>query len=338
MPRCRYAASGVGNDRSQWVSVRVDGAPVRRFTRPKRYVLGIDIPLMRRSVAVVGLVSFVLLAGCAGGFGFDTNTDAAPTLTPAPVPTDDLLSDLPPGLSEDGITDSFALADTHAEALTNTSFTVRRNRTLVAANGTRLVDRSSVQRVDDTQRRSTVERTFDGTVVQFFRGPVERVESWFNGTLWIQRRQRTNETKYRMLPPLGAADLTARQQLVSYYVEGESTAVTTTNGRIRLRANLRPRIANSPTTPAVNVTERTVVLTLTETGRVERYRAEYTGRLVNDLDTTVEGTRIVRFTGLGETNVERPDWIAAARNATADGDDGAATSGTVTDLHGEARL
>lgn len=272
---------------------------------------------MRRSVPVVGLVFIILLAGCGGGFGFDTGTDTLSTVTPAPVPTDYPLSDSPTGLSEDGITDSFALADAHAEALANTSFTLRRNHTLIASNGTRLVDTSSVQRVGADRNRSTFERTFDDAYGRSFRGPAKHLSSWYNGTYWFYRIQRPNETEYRALPHTGGVvEPTGRQQLLSYYVQAESTTVSTANGRIRLRANLEPGNKTSPSMPAVNVTEQTVVLTLTETGRVERYRVEYSGRLVSDPDTTVEGVQTVRFTGLGETTLERPDWIATARNAT----------------------
>ncbi|WP_049899832.1 DUF7537 family lipoprotein [Halococcus agarilyticus] len=271
---------------------------------------------MRRLAAVVGLVSLVLLAGCSGT-GFDTGTETPATVTPAPVPTDDPLSDPPDGLSEDGITDSFALADAHADALANTSFTVRRNHTLVASNGTRLVDTSSVQRIRADHSRWMVERSYNGTYAQFARRPVTDVDSWFNGSHGLYRLQGQNGTEYFVFPITGASGPVGRQQLISYYTLTESTAVSTANGRIRLEMNVRPE-TNRPISPLrVNVTERTVALTLTETGRVERYRVEYTGRLRSDPNTTVEGVRVVRFRGLDETTVERPDWIATARNATA---------------------
>ena len=272
---------------------------------------------MRQLISIVGLVFLVLLAGCGGGFGFDTGTETSSTVTPAPVPTDDPLSSPPTGLSEDGITDSSALADAHAEALANTSFTIKRNHTLITPNGTRLVDTTSVRRIGANHSHWTIERAFNGTNARSFERIVEHLGIWFNGTHGFYQFQGPNETAYRVLLGIGGVeDPTSRPLLLSYYVQAESTTVSTENGRIQLRANLEPENKRSPFMPTVNVTEQTVVLTLTETGRVERYRVEYIGRLVNGSDMVVEGVRVGRFTRLGETQLERSDWIPTARNAT----------------------
>lgn len=282
---------------------------------------------MRRAAPIVGFVALVLLAGCGGGFGFaaetpseDTVTDTPASLTPMPVPTDDPLSDPSPGLSEEGITDRFALANAHAEALTNTSLTLRRNRTLIAANGTRLVDITTVSRIGANHTHVMTEQTFNSTYERFFGIPVEHLDNWFNGTYGFYRLQGPNGTEYRALPSIGTGTttLTGRDELLSYYLQAEATDVSTANGRILLRASVRPENkTGSASIPAVNVTERTVALTLTESGRVERYRTEYRGRLVNDPETTVAGVRVVRFTTVGETTVERPGWVPIARNASA---------------------
>lgn len=280
----------------------------------------VDVSTMRRLVSVVGIVSLVLLAGCGGGFGFDTGTDISKTVTPVRVPTDDPLSNLPTGLSEEGVTNSSALADAHTEAFVNTSFTLQSNRTLVASNGTRLIDTSSVWRVGANHNCWTTERAFNGTYAWIARAPVENVNinsvsTWHNRKHEFYQLQRPNGTEYRIYATDSGVDPTGRQQLLSYYRHAESTTVSTANGRIRLSMSIGPEIRMGSQL-AVNVTERTVILTLTETGRVERYRYEYIGRLSNDPNTAVKGVRVARFTGVGETSPERPDWVTTARNTT----------------------
>jgi hypothetical protein len=59
-----------------------------------------------------------------------------------------------------------------------------------------------------------------------------------------------------------------------------------------------------------------VSVRMTEMGRVERFRIKYAGRLASEPNATVEYVSISRYTAVGETTVERPDWLPAARNAT----------------------
>ena len=268
---------------------------------------------MRRLVLVVGLILLVLLAGCGGGFDFDTGTDTTSTVTPAPVPTDDPLSNPPTGLSEKGITNSSALANAHGEALANTSFTIQSSRTLTASNGTRLVDTTSIRRVGANHEYWTTEQAFNGTHAEFAGMPVENVNSWRNGVRRIYQLQGPNDTEYRMFPSDSDVVPTNRQPLLSFYMHAESTTVSTANGRIRVSMTIGPEARIGSQLP-VDMTERTVILTLTETGRVERYRLEYAGRLINDSSTAVRGVRVTRFTRLGETSPKQPDWVATARN------------------------
>lgn len=274
---------------------------------------------MSRTITLaVCLVVFLCLAGC-NAFG-GTETAETPVVTPADVPTDAPLSDLPAGLSPGGITDSSALANAHAAALSNTSFTVQRTSTLTAANGTRLINVTSVQHVGATHSHShwTTEVVVDGTYARFLltKTPVKQIIGWFNGTYIFYQLQGPNGTEYLTLP-FNRVDLTYRQQLRSYYLQAESTRVSAANGQVQLRVTMTPENKHHILMPAVNVTEQTVVLTLTKTGRVERYRVEYTGHLVNAPDTVVDGVTVVQFTALGETTVDRPEWVATARNASA---------------------
>jgi hypothetical protein len=261
----------------------------------------------------VWLVVLLCLARC-NAFG-GGETAEPPVVTPADVPTDNPLSDLPPGLSPAGITDSSALATAHAKALSNTSFTVRSTRTLTAANGTQLVDTTSVQRVRSDHRRWRAKIVYNGTEGWGFGPPIERRASWFNGSHIFFQLQGPNGTAYRVLS--GGLTPTNRQQLRSYYLQAEVTTVTAVNGTIRLHATIVPPDEQPTWPPNVNITERTITLMMTETGRVTQYRIEYTGRVATAPATVVTGMHTVRFTTLGETTVDRPEWVPTARRAIA---------------------
>lgn len=267
---------------------------------------------MKRSVPLAALAVLVLLAGCNGGFGI---TESAQS------PTPDAPAETPPGLSASNVTDGFALADAHADALAGANFTVRGRHTLTAANGTRLVNATAVRQVAADHDRVATQRTFDGARERPFETPVDRVDSWSNESHLHYRLSGPNGTEYTVSNVSGGrvdvVDPTGRRTLQSYYLHAESSTVAAVDGSIELRLTLSPDV-NASATPPVDVTERTATVTMTESGRVERYRVEYTGRLRNAPDTTVEGVRVVEFGALGETAVERPAWIPAARNATAD--------------------
>lgn len=275
---------------------------------------------MRRTIPLVALAVLALLAGCSGGLGLGADS---PTGETTASPTDDSLGDTPPGLSEENITDGFALADAHADALANTGFTVRTDRTLTADNGTRLEDVTEVRRVAANHSHVAAEATFDGSQGRMLGTPVDRVDSWFDGSRLLYRLRGPNGTEYAAFnlndSTVDVVDPTEWKALRSYYLHAESSTVSAANGSIELRMNVTREDSNAASGPAVDVTERTVTVTMTESGLVERYRVEYAGQLADDPDTSVEGVRVVEFAALGETSVERPDWLPAARNASADG-------------------
>lgn len=268
---------------------------------------------MPRLAPEVVLVVLAVLAGCSGGVVPEVDTTSRTETTVRPSGG---IANLPPGLSEESITDSDALADAHAEALANTSFTVRSRHTITTADGSRIFDRTSVRRVAADHSRWSTVTTFERPYPTVLVMPVKRMDFWYNGTHVLNRRRGPNGTEYAIFPTVRAPYPTGRQTLLSYYLRETSTTVSTDNGSITLHLTVRPENRLSASTPRVNVTEQTVTVTLTESGRVERYRTEYAGRLANDSDTSVEGERVVRFTALGETTVERPEWVASARNAS----------------------
>jgi hypothetical protein len=269
---------------------------------------------MRHALPVTGcVVALVVLAGCGGILGSETTTPV--TSTPAPVPTDGPLADPPTGLNESGITDPLELASTHQRALDNTSYTYQRTSTLTAVNGTELVNASVVARFPANESRSLTVQTY-ATPQPVFGGEVEQVTQWYNGSATLLRITAPNETRYTVFDESTVASLRLSDVLEGYYVNPDSVAVTSNASSIEIRLTSTSGDEMPPRTP-VNVTNRTVTVTMTESGLVEQYRVEYTGTLVNDPETTVEGVQAVRVTAVGETTVERPDWVSSARNTTA---------------------
>ena len=273
---------------------------------------------MHRTIPIVCFVFLILLAGCNGVFNSNPHTDGTTSpLTPAPVPTDNPLNDLPDGLAKNGITDSFALANDHENSLININYTVRTKYTVTVSNGSRLVDTTSVQKVSANHDRWTKNKTLNGTYTNYRSANIRKQKVWYNGSFLFQKTQKATQTTYNHYRPSNYAylDPTDKQHLLSYYLSANRTKVTIKDGLIEVRGALPPETSNSVVEPAINMTKRTITVKLTKSGRVEQYRVRYVGRLVNDPSTTINGIRVVRFSAHNKTTLERPDWVATTRNA-----------------------
>src|SRR6056297_973416 len=100
---------------------------------------------MRRALGTVLVVVLVVLAGCSGVFG--GSDEPTETVTPAAVPADEptptLVPQLAPGVTEQGIESPRALVAAHGSFFGNQSFARASNTTVVATNGSVLVQRTS---------------------------------------------------------------------------------------------------------------------------------------------------------------------------------------------------
>ncbi|MFC5973278.1 hypothetical protein ACFPYI_18260 [Halomarina salina] len=267
---------------------------------------------MRPPHLAVVLTALVLLAGCGGVFDGDANAPASST--PANVPTDDPMADPPAGLDADGITDSFALVDTHDRAVANTSYTVRGRQTVTATNGTRLGNLTTVSRVSADHERARTRLSLDGTPPSYAAN-VLTIESWATGEQFYEERTGENGTTYFGGQQWLGGTVSPAATLRPYYTNAESASTVSEDGRIRLRIDATPGdlyVAGWP----VDVTEARVNVTMTDEGRLVDYRIEHDGTLA-DTDTAVRGVYTARFTDIGETSVEPPEWLDEARNGTA---------------------
>jgi hypothetical protein len=211
-----------------------------------------------------------------------------------------------------------ALVEAHSEALEQRSFTLRFNRTIVAANGSQLYTQDYVQRVSANRSRLT-----STTVVEDPRmvtpGNVTQYVRWFNGTHAIGRVTTTNDTQYGVQSATTANDVTDvpfRGVLGEFYTARNSSQVTSQNGSIRLVLTGTGEQLDEGVAPAVTVTEWTATGVLAASGRVKSFRVRYTGSLVSAPARTVTGEVTVQFTKLGETRVTRPEWVEAVQNTT----------------------
>jgi hypothetical protein len=268
---------------------------------------------MRHALPATGcVIALVVLAGCGGMLGGGTPTpETAPSTA---VPTDGPLDTPPTGLEESGITDPTDLAGTHDAALADTGFTYRTTETLTAANGTELVDSTLLAQYPANESRALVDRTY-GTPAPMLDGETGTVTQWYNGSAALLRITTAEGTEYGVIPGTGVGDPSVGDRLEPYYSAANEVAVTSNGSHVELRLTSTSG-EEVPGRLPVDVTNRTVTVTMTGDGQVEQYRVEYTGTLVTDPGTTVEGVRTVAVTDVGTTAPAPPDWLPDARDAT----------------------
>jgi hypothetical protein len=241
------------------------------------------------------------------------------------VPTDSPLTNPPTGLTEDGVTGVQALVEAHIAALDNRSFTERRSDQLLAANGTTIAMTNSTKRVNDTHDRVATTYRLTGIpasserYVVWFDQSVTHFDQWYNGNRSVYRGDGPDGTAYASTPPRDRRTWVSTTALERYYYAAESTTVSSENGRIEVQLNGVTGNWSTARVP-VTVTDGTVTVTMTDDGRVTQYRTEFTGALRRAPNTTVEGEEVVEYTAVGETSVDRPDWVDSARSATTTSD------------------
>lgn len=278
---------------------------------------------MRRALAAAVLVA---LAGCSAAVvGTDT-----PTVTPVPVPAEGTPvgatatpdEGIAPGLTLDGVADAFAFAGAHREALSGKSYTATSVRSVRTGNGTLREVRRTVNVASDrtTYRMVQVARSDSSYPVSSAFG---RVAVWVDDAGALYRVGR-DDPRYRYHTSGPAAtpvtDLTHDDRLVGVYsgldwrvtardVDSVGTAYYVLRADRATAASVLdvPQLVTEPR----NVRARAVV---TGAGRLRQYRIAYDATLG---ERRVRVVRSLRFRRVGVTTVERPDWYAAAVNATA---------------------
>ena len=275
---------------------------------------------MRRLLPTLSCVCLVLLAGC-NGLGAADAPSAQPTASAPTTATTTSIFEFPPGVTADGVAEPFTLANAHADALADTSYTVRETRSLRYANGTlrsrevetnRMVAERGVYRYDLVVR---------GTVEQFYGGTEGALTYYANGSAVARKTVVGNgNTAYGMeygpsgdlLDPARVYHGTPRnaERIGALLSTVKASVEAGENGTVRIRATeLSGGTLTVDGTTVSNVSNVEFRATVAPSGLVREYRLRFEG--------TVDGRRVtglehVRYSDVGSTTVEEPDWLENA--------------------------
>lgn len=245
-----------------------------------------------RYIAVV-LIVCLLLAGCVG--------QADPTTTP-------------PGITTEGVADTSTLIEAHTKALQSTSFTVRSTRTMRNPEPEFAVTTNRTWRLNGStpvRGRSVRTLTVSGAVPETYRATPNRVETYRNDSMTVERVTTANGSSTRRVDLLNSSvRLNKALHRSSIYELTTRKNVTvdpvSRNGRTlhRVSAVLNDTRLRSNASLTLFVTPKGVVREL-RTAQTVRYRSG--PRRI---------TQRVRISEVGTTAVERPQWASPAAETT----------------------
>lgn len=274
-----------------------------------------------RAVGVVVAIA-VLLAGCNS---IAPAPQATPTTTPAPIPTPEHHPAwFAPGVTSENV-DGVALAAAHASHLKNRSYTMTVNRTVRYANGSL---RSQVV----TQIRLSRDRSYQVSIhvagqhaTRVIGRPPAHAEFWSNGSLYIRKYSRENETVYNTFRPAGGAGTwrfwvhffvlegPAREDIAAIFEATDARVVDrgTVDGhrRVHLAAEGHESTEFVDIDEARAVGDVEVRAVVDERGFLTNYRVAYTATIDGD---PVVVDRTVRYQDIGNTSADRPQWYDRA--------------------------
>lgn len=314
------------------------------------------VPRDRRRLAPVALAGLLVLAGCGGlGSAADAGggSDARATLTPVDVPGESTpartpTTDLPPGVTSDGVEDPFALARAHTEALDGRSYTVRSVVTTRYENGSLRGRRRTVARVGADRRRFHVAHVTLGPRPPFRplrQGAVRtpgRSAFWSDGRRLLWSVTRPDGTVYRSVPPeeydpgeydsdesrvwerwRGPAEIGGEDIYLT--LNAVRTTVTGTGGNaseLRVEATGQSSAGSVAEAHSIGaayeyplgaefdtVSSVELTATLAPDGFVREYRFAY---VVGEADARVRVVRRVTYSAVDRTSIARPGWYDRA--------------------------
>lgn len=271
-------------------------------------------------VVVVGLVVVTAVGGVVVALDVLPGPEdgaasrSAAIETPAGQPGDEQVTsrvdldktNLPPGVSAEGVTDIEALSDAHGAVLANQSYSLERNTYSSVLRDQEIVDirwRVATLVEGDTYRIET-SRTLDGD-----EAGIGSVYHDGNNTYVADMTEETpsyhsdvDDAHFRVstTPPANVTDRIVETRL--------STPTTTVTGTVERDGETLYRLEGNgqPDWPGIgSVRNYTVVALVRGDGLVRAVRAEYT---VIDGDRLLTIERHFRYVGLGETTVDPPQW------------------------------
>lgn len=267
-----------------------------------------------RGVPLVTVACLLVLAGCSGVPVDGRDTSPAGTATPAPVPTDDLPpGQIAPGVSPGGIEDPEALRAAHEAVLRNRSYRWSTGTVHRSENRTVLFRSTFDLRVDPANDTYLVTRVREGV------GPRRdgTDATWANATSVFERRVVEGDVTYDRHDRPDRRGAAHGVGIVSLLAEvdpdviGKRQANGTTE-YVLVSRNVTRSIGAGAVDAAPAGPGRLVAVVTSE-GLVRSVRLT---RVVARDGTEVTVHANTTVTRIDDTTVERPDWVAAAANAT----------------------
>jgi hypothetical protein len=241
----------------------------------------------RRLILTLAVSGLLLTAGCAGTLTADSDSNAAE-------------------LTADDVTDTSVLIKAHTDTLRANSFTVHATTTTQDQNRTFRMRTERIWRVDPrppVQAWTTRQSTITGNAPERYEQAPEAISAWRQGNTTTVRVQSGDETRTRNADLLNTSvrlNRALHRQLLLRVSERQNTTVEAVrrNGTrlYRVHADLNDTHVTSNASLTLFVNPRGYVRRIETTQTVD-YRSG--PRIV---------TRTVRFTQVGETTVESPEW------------------------------
>lgn len=276
-----------------------------------------------------GVLFAVVIAGCSGLAG--SADQRAVSVTPVDIPTDAPVTApedrAKPGFDSGGFEDPDRLAAAHGSILQNTSYTVESAQTIrfTATNRTgrwQLTGRFGVGGafLVDTERTGSVFDTGNPVRIRFWSNGAIVVESFIANDSTIAnvvRDARGNPVPPRTVLPI---DPRFEGELAAVFASTSVRSISRLDGadhpykrvRVDVSGPVDARRARSLEV-ATSISNLTARLVIDERGFVHRYQLRYTGSFAGKPVTV---TRSVEYRAVGDTDVARPDWAAAALNGS----------------------
>jgi len=243
----------------------------------------------QRFVLTVAVAVLLVTAGCAGSILSNSNSESTQ-------------------LTADVVKDTSVLIQVHTETLQANSFTVHSTTTTRDANGTFRVRTERTWRVDpDPPIRAwtTSQPTVTGNAPERYERLPERTSAWRHGNATTVRVQSGDKARTRNADLLNTSvrlNRALHRQLLVRFNDRQNITVdeVTRNGTrlYRLQANLNDTHVTS---------NASMVLFVNPDGYVQRIETTQTIEYRSGPRVV---TRTVRFTRVGATTVESPDWAS----------------------------
>lgn len=266
------------------------------------------MPSIRRSAAVL-LASLVVLAGCAGIVDTDPVPGDRPvTTTETETPQ---TRQLAPGVTTNGVTDAWRLAQAHRDELMAQNRSIRTIRKVVAENGTVLAKAVATTRAASRTRPIQFRTRSWGSVESVAITSVNATY-WSDGTEAVSRSAASGDAPSYDYYPDGLPEPVSRDgtewERVYMLLAGQNTTVVETVNDSGVTTYVL-RAQRAPVEVRENVSNSSVTVSVSGDGVVHEYHVTYERRTPTGT-VFVEEHMLVR--SRGDLTVARPTWYESA--------------------------